>query len=113
MSIVVRALDKFFISILPLFFFQLTNSFYFIGYKHAVTTALEMTCPRPVATNDNHHMMMKTGMWAPQQRGTAKHLLPALRAAAPGWMAGVWNSRRHPHVPAPRTIMMGEHDGHH
>jgi hypothetical protein len=65
MSIVVRALGKFFVYIFFFFFFffcfQLTNSFHIIGYKHAATTALETTRPRPAAMNDNHHMTMKTG----------------------------------------------------
>ena len=54
MSMVVWALHKFFISFLPLFFFQLTNSFHFIGYEHPVMTALETAHPRPATTNDDN-----------------------------------------------------------
>jgi len=49
------------------FFFQLTNSFQFIGYEHAVMTALETAHPWPATMNDNHHMMMTMGTCAPQQ----------------------------------------------
>ena len=58
-----------------LFFFQLTNSFHFIGYEYAVITALEMAHPWPATTNDNHCMMMTMGMCAPQRWGAAKHPL--------------------------------------